>query len=552
MAWPWGRQEAAYQALVLDGASGQAAGGRGSRASAHDHLRGPYAGASMRDPDLAGWQPYNYSGHEAISTDYDALTTRVHDFARNNGWASAALTKYVDTVVGAGWVFISQPNVTRLGISEEAGAEWAAQVEAFLDDVTTDPDLWLDRERTLPFGLQLALAMRHRMADGNAVGVIGWKERGGPLATWLQVVDPDRLSNPSGSINSSVLKDGVQLDPEDFNPIGYHFRVNHPSEGYNGDNLRWEYVPREITHPMFGTRRQVVHAFEPGRAGERRGISALASVLKKMRLLDRYDETESQAALINAIMAAFVTSPNDHGQLADALDDDGAQEIGAYQNGRLNHHENHPLRMRGANVNFLYPGESVTLTSPNHPNAVYDPFVRVGLRNISAAFGLSYEQLTGDLSQVNYASIRAGLLDVKRGFVARKSHFSTQYVMPFSTALIQEGLARGMLRLPAGGPAFRDAKAAYCAGEWAGAGLGEVDPLKEANAMRERLALRITTRRREAAERGMRFRQILSEAAREDQEMRKAGIDPSVTSSSAKAPPAPANDEAPANKGAED
>ncbi|MET3665912.1 phage portal protein [Caulobacter sp. 1776] len=544
MALPFGqgRSGPVYQPLVLTDAEFARPG-----ASARDQLRGPYAGASMRDPDLAGWTPYNWSGHDAISADYDALTTRVHDFARNNGWASAALQKYVDTVVGAGWVFISQPNVQRLGITEEAGAEWAAAVEAFLDDVTTDPDLWLDRERTSPFGLQIALAMRHRMADGNAIGLIGWRERGGPLATWLQIIDPDRLSNPSGMINNSVLKDGVALDPIDFAPIGYHFRVSHPSEGYDGANMRWEYVEREIAHPAFGTRRQVVHAFEPGRAGERRGISQLASVLKKMRLLDRYDETEAQAALINAIMAAFVTSPNDHGQLADAMDDEGAEDIGAYQDGRLRHHENHPLRMRGANVNFLYPGESVTLTNPNHPNAVYDPFVRVGLRNISAAFGLSYEQLTGDLSQVNYASIRAGLLDVKRGFVARKSHFSVQLVAPFGMALIQEGIARGMLKLPAGGPAFRDAKAAYCAGEWAGAGLGEVDPLKEANAMRERLALRITTRRREAAERGMRFRQVLSEAAREDAEMRKVGIDPTVSSSAATKPPEdPAADEAPA------
>lgn len=535
MALPFGqgRPGPAYTPLVLS------EGFARPSPSAHDGLRGPFAGASTRDPDLAAWNPYNYSGHDAISADYDMLTTRVHDFARNNGWASAAMTKYVDTTIGAGWVFISQPNVRRLGITEEAAAEWSADVEAFLDDVTTDPECWLDRERTSPFGLQLALAMRHRMADGNAVGVIGWSERGGPLATWLSIIDPDRLSNRAGDINTALLKDGVVLDPVDHAPIGYWIRVTHPSEGYDGDNMRWVCLDRDVRLPAH-SRRQVVHAFEPTRAGERRGVPALASVLKKMRMLDRYDETEAQAALINAIMAAFVTSPNDHGQLAEALDDEGAEGMSKYQEGRLGHHEKHPIRMAGAKINFLYPNEQVTLTSPNHPNAVYDPFVRVGLRNIAAVAGLSYEQLTGDLSQVNYASIRAGLLDVKRGFTARKSHFSTQLVMPFGTALIQEAVARGLLKLPAGGPPFEQNKSAYCAGEWIGQGLGEVDQLKEINAMRERLALRITTRRRECAERGYRFRNVLSEAKREDQEMRDAQIDPTVVSSAgAKGAPPP-------------
>jgi capsid protein len=35
-------------------------------------------------------------------------------------------------------------------------------------------------------------------------------------------------------------------------------------------------------------------------------------------------------------------------------------------------------------------------------------------RAVAAAMGITYEQLTGDLTQVNYSSIRAGLLEFRR------------------------------------------------------------------------------------------------------------------------------------------
>ena len=77
----------------------------------------------------------------------------------------------------------------------------------------------------------------------------------------------------------------------------------------------------------------VVHAFEPGRAGQYRGVSVLAPIIKRLRMLGRYDEAELQAAVLNAVMAAFVESPFDHDQFASALG--GGEELSAYQQQRL-------------------------------------------------------------------------------------------------------------------------------------------------------------------------------------------------------------------------
>lgn len=491
-----------------------------------ERFRRAFTGASYSDPDLAGWWPGDYSGHGAISEDRHDLARRVHDLVRNDGWAASSVTKFIDTVVGSGWIFISQPNARALGITEDQAAELAVEIEDWLDEIADDPDCNFDGERTHPQGLLTALAMRHRITDGEALGRIGWCDRGGPCGTTLTVIDPDRLSNPDGTPDTTLLKSGVALGALQYDPIGYWFRCAHPADSWDGLNVRWEYVPREVQVPGFGTRRQVLHAFEPTRAGERRGFPPLAPVLKKFRMLGNYDVYETQAALINALMAMFITSPYDLEQVEKSLEG----ELSEYQKLRMEMHSEHPLRMAGAKVNFLAPGETVTLTNPNHPNAVYEPFVRAGLRNIASVAGQTYEQFTGDLSQVNYSSIRAGIIEVVKGFMARSAHFDAMWQKPLNAVLIQEGIERGRIRIPKGAPSFYERKAAYCAGESIGPGQGWVDPLKEAQAVRERLSLRITSRRREAAALGMRLRTLIHENSRDDADMVKGGLDPNVAS----------------------
>ncbi|MEH0072915.1 phage portal protein [Pannonibacter sp. Pt2-lr] len=52
----------------------------------------------------------------------------------------------------------------------------------------------------------------------------------------------------------------------------------------------------------------------------------------------------------------------------------------------------------------------------NQPAATggYGEYKRASLHTISAGFRVPYELLTGDLSQVNYSSIRAGLVEFRR------------------------------------------------------------------------------------------------------------------------------------------
>lgn len=231
-----------------------------------------------------------------------------------------------------------------------------------------------------------------------------------------------------------------------------------------------------------------------------------------------------EAAVLNAVMAAFVESPFDHDQFASALG--GGEELSAYQQQRLDYYQAAPINVGGAKIAFTFPGEKVTLTKPSHPNSVFEAFERASLRNIASAMGMTYEQLSMDWGQVNYSSARAALLEVWRGFTARKEHFDQAFMAPIYAAWLEEAIDRGIITLPNGAPDFAEAKAAYCSAKWIGPGRGWVDPHKEATAASERLAANLSTLERECAEQGEDYLETIQQRARERKEMMALGLDP--------------------------
>ena len=124
------------------------------------------------------------------------LASRIHDLARNDGWASGGVTRQVDAVIGAGWRLSSKPNARSLKIDPDVARIWRPISKRPRKDYSEDPDCWCDAGRRLSMGGLLALAFRHRLMDGEALAVILWLPRGGKYATAVQVIDPDRLSNP--------------------------------------------------------------------------------------------------------------------------------------------------------------------------------------------------------------------------------------------------------------------------------------------------------------------------------------------------------------------
>lgn len=484
-----------------------------------------YEAASFAHKDLADWIPRSVSGQSGLSNEREFISDRVQDIARNDGWGSASMSRQLDLVVGSGWrASVDLPAAT-LNLGDDEADELGDAFEEAFADYANDPGFWCDAQRQGPMARVLGLFYRHRISDGEGFAELCWDEnRGGDYSTFVKVIDPDRISNPFDEADTADQRAGVQLD-EHGAATGYWVRTSHPDDDYlwGSGSPDWVLVERETE---WG-RPVMLHAFEAECAGQFRGSSPLAPILRKLKQMVRYDEAELQAAMVNAVLAAFITSPGDHEALAEALtNSDTRDKFDELNAQRLMQYRSAPPRIPGGTANFLYPGDQVTLTNPGHPNSGFEPFFRAALRNVASTVGLTYEQLTMDWSQVNYSSARAALLEVWRGLTARKDMVAAQFMNRIWRAWLEEAIDIGKVKLPTKAPSFHANIAAWCRVDWIGPARGWVDPEKEAKAAALRLSGKFSNLERECAEQGIDWKSNARKLARQRRFFESLGLDP--------------------------
>ena len=483
----------------------------------------PWDAADLQSAETADWQPVLFSPDGENNVWRDRIVSRIRDLVRNDGWASGGITRITDSVVGGDLRLSCLPDWRGLkrshgNVAFDAGwaKEFSDAAEAAWRSWAYDPARWCDAGRRHTFPELARLAFRHLIVDGDSIALPLWRPgRVGTgrarYATTLQLVDPDRLSNPQMRMDTLELRGGVEVD-DDGAAIAYHFRKAHMGDWFAAaKSVQWERIPRETDwgRPL------VVHWFEADRSGQHRGSGGLLRpVLARARMLARYDQVELQAAVVNAIFAAYIESPNDPDLVQDALDPNAA--LPAYQAARADFHQDKRLQLNGVRIPTLFPGEKLATVTAARPSGNFPAFPAAMLRNQASAMGLSYEQLTQDWSQTNYSSARAALLETWKTLSRRRKQFADGFCTPVWCCLLEEAFEAGELPLPAGAPDFMDARAEYSACRWTGPGRGWVDPVKEAEGALLRIAGGLSTLEDEAAENtGKDIEEILDQRERE-------------------------------------
>lgn len=482
--------------------------------------REPYDAADVMTSEVAAWQPGRDHPDREIGWGRDTITARARDLARNNGYAAGAVQREVDSVVGARFRPTARPDWRALGIDRETAAEIGDQMDAAWRSWADDPRLLCDASRTLDWGGLAGLAYRSYMLDGDAVGVLHWDEDSPGFRTRLRIVDPDLMENPNGIADRADLRGGIALDPHGA-AVAYHFRSEHPYAMWPGSPWQWERVPRETE---WG-RPQVAHFFDKHRDGQTRGVSRLAAVADALKMEDKYARVELQSAVLGAILGVYVRSQLAPEEVSDLindgkfldLDDARRQLIG--QNG---------LTFGGVRMPVLPPGDDISTVKAERPGSSFDAFEAAVLRRIAAGLGTSYEQLAVDWSKTNYSSARAALLEIWRGWTARRIAFAQRWCGPIRMAVMEEAIDLGMIRLPRNAPGFWEAPTAWLRAKWIGPGRGFVDPVKEVQAAAMKVSLGLSTMEDEAAElTGADYEDNLAQIGREIERMPEGVLHPS-------------------------
>lgn len=453
------------------------------------------AGGDTSDA-MVHFQPPHQSADGEVLRNRRKVTARARDLSRNNGWAAGGIAKEVDSVIGAAFRPLLKPDWQALGLSPDWATEFKRAVEARWRSYADDPRKMCDATRAQTAGQMFGMAYRNYLTEGDALGILGWKPDR-PTRTVLRVVDPDLLSMPDGTPETSRFRAGVELD-RDGAAVAYHFRQGHPKSLYAD--------VREMRHRRFARdtdwgRPRVLHFFDKMRDGQTRGMSRLAPVVETLRMEHQYSRVELQAAILNAVLAAYIKTPMGPEAMDEMFGDGDASGFLTMQADRTKFYaERNGIHMGDAKLTMLYPSDEIGMVETARPAAQFADFSSAVLRQIASGLGISYEQLASDWSKTNYSSARAAMVEIWRGWTARRVSFAQGFCQPFFMAWLEEEIDFGRIELPRGAPPFAENWAAYSRAKWIGPGRGFVDPVKEVQAAAMRVALGLSTLEEEAAE----------------------------------------------------
>jgi lambda family phage portal protein len=138
---------------------------------------------------------------------------------------------------------------------------------------------------------------------------------------------------------------------------------------------------------------EVIHIYRQDRPGQNRGISWFANIAMSLQDLADHQDAQLLRQKIAACFAAFRVPAEDEDDNADPSDLSETISPGRIQN--------------------LGPGEDIKFAEPPGVQG-YDEFKRSVLRDVASGIGITYEALSGDLSNVNFSSARIGRLEMDR------------------------------------------------------------------------------------------------------------------------------------------
>lgn len=441
-------------------------------------------------PYTRGWDTTDRPINAALAAGLKAMRARSNWLARNGEYAAAFLRLVRSNVVGPqGFALQLQIKKPRGGIDTAAGqviedafARWG---RIGVCDYTGEYS-WLDL-----CNLWINTVAR----DGEVL--VRRFPGAGPFGYQIQLLDPALLDESfhANLGNGHTVRMSIERDAN-RRRVAYWLAGSDRADpllgglAYSGKRVR---VPAE----------EIWHDFRPMWVGQLRGLPWIHAGMVRQHRLEEFELAALAAAEEGAKKLAWITSPSGTLQaLADGTAERrqaDAASAGAPAEASVpaGHVAPEPGLLYtdsddGIHYANLPPGYAVTPYSANFPDEAVGPFVRTSLQALSAAWGVPHHSLSGDMSGVTYSSARIAEIE------ARDLWKSIQQfqIERLCARVFSEWLPHAILSGELGNLAM-DRLARYDAAYWQGRRWEWVDPDADTKAAERRLALKLTSRRRE-------------------------------------------------------
>lgn len=417
-----------------------------------------------------GWVAAGSSANSEILPQLSILRNRSRELVRNNPYASKAMRVLSSNRIGTGiMATINDKSVAAL---------WKKWVKV------CDADGQYDF-----YGLQ-KLISNTEAESGECLIRFRYRKMsdGLPVPLQLQLLEPDFIDATKNETlkNKGWIQNGIE-----FSPIGervaYWLFNQHPGENIINTTIKSSRVPAS----------DVIHSFDRKRPGQMRGVPILAPVMMTANDLNEYLEATLVRKSAEACIAAFVETDDEDRSIGDESQQD-----------QMRIEELAP-----GMVQYLSKGEKITFTNPSASTGDVG-YTNDRLHAIAAGIGVTYEQLTGDLSQVNYSSIRAGTLDFRREIEQWQwLNFIPSVLNRIMEKFLDTAFAAGLIQTT---------EIEY---DWTTPRFDWVDPLKDVQGEELELTMGLKTWSEAVRARGFNPEVLLEELKAEREKFKAAGIE---------------------------
>jgi lambda family phage portal protein len=349
-----------------------------ARHRARQNLQRAYEAASPRD----GWRPRRSGASANADHQADAkmLRAKARALVQNVPYIAAALDTLATDTIGTGIM------VRATGAEQEKinalFTEWAKVADA--------------DERLDYYGL-IKVAYAAMEQDGEVLVRLRPRRPsdGLPVPLQLQVLEIDWLDDSRmGSYNGNTIIQGIEYD-QLGKVAAYWLWDQHPGDTalIRGRKIQSSRVPAQ----------NIIHLFNPKRPGQGRGFTRFAPIIARTRDTQTYEDAELGRKNLEArlsVLASGDTSSLEHPASTGAPGEagNGVRDLG---------------ELGGGNIFGMPSGLNFTVVEPKAAPGYVD-YIKLQLHIISAAIGVPYEAITGDMSEVNFSSARVRLLAYRR------------------------------------------------------------------------------------------------------------------------------------------
>jgi lambda family phage portal protein len=350
-------------------------GMRRVRARAAVQAMGRHYEAAASGRRTSGWYRSSSDANTANAPSLTVLRELSRDLQRNNGWARRGIQTIANNTVG--WGITAKAVASSETVAAKAQELWNAWANSPRSDY----------DGRLPLtGLQ-RLVMQTAAGSGEVLAVREPARSSDGLAIPLRVriLEPDYLDIMKDGVDGEEgpIIQGVELDRRGRR-VAYWLYEEHPGATRIFGN---RFVSRRVPSD------DVIHVYGVDRPGQIRGAPWLSAAIAKLNDFDDYDDAVLMQQKIAACFGAFVQDLD--GAATAVGDEDAADEM--------------LETLEPGQIQYLPPGKSITFAQPPGM-ADHGGFSTTTLRRIAAAIGVTYEDLTGDYSQVNFSSARMARL----------------------------------------------------------------------------------------------------------------------------------------------